>query len=60
MLDLAALAKSFEISGGEIKNAALSAAFGAAGDQGVLSTEHVKWAVKREFQKNGKVLISRG
>jgi tRNA A37 threonylcarbamoyladenosine biosynthesis protein TsaE len=59
-LDLQGLAKSFEISGGEIKNAALSAAFIAAGTQVPISTDHVKRAVRREFQKSGKVVYSRG
>jgi SpoVK/Ycf46/Vps4 family AAA+-type ATPase len=58
-IDLRGLARSFEISGGEIKNAALSAAFIAAGKQVPISTEHVKRAVEREFQKGGKVVITR-
>lgn len=58
-IDLAALAKSFETSGGEIKNAALSAAFMAAGERKAISTSYLKQAVKREFQKSGKVLITR-
>jgi SpoVK/Ycf46/Vps4 family AAA+-type ATPase len=56
-VDLPAMAKSFEVSGGEIKNAALSAAFVAAGQRAPLSTDHVKRAVKRELQKGGRVVI---
>jgi DNA polymerase III delta prime subunit len=55
-LDLAGLARNFEMSGGEIKNAALSAAFAAAGEGRALATEHVRWAVRREFMKGGKVM----
>jgi SpoVK/Ycf46/Vps4 family AAA+-type ATPase len=58
-LDLRGLAKSFEISGGEIKNAVLSSAFIAAGMKVPICTEHVKRAVRREFQKSGKVVINR-
>jgi hypothetical protein len=58
-IDLRGLARSFEISGGEIKNAALSAAFIAAGEGAPISTDHVRNAVKREFQKSGKVVINR-
>jgi hypothetical protein len=58
-VDLVALAKSFQVSGGEIKNAALSAAFAAAGEGRALATEHVRWAVRREFLKSGKV-VGRG
>jgi AAA+ superfamily predicted ATPase len=59
-LDLRGLAKSYEISGGEIKNAVFSAAFMAAGEGVAISTDHIRYAVKREFQKSGKVVISRG
>jgi hypothetical protein len=54
-LDLASVAKRFEMSGGEIKNAALSAAFAAAGEGRPLSTEHVMRAVRREFRKAGRL-----
>ena len=59
-LDLRGLAKSFEISGGEIKNAALSAAFIAAGAEAPICTEHVRQAVRREFRKSGKVVLGKG
>ncbi len=54
-LDLAALAKRFETSGGEIKNAVLAAAFVAAGEQVPLCTQHLVRAVRREFRKGGRL-----
>ncbi len=45
----------FKITGGNIKNIALSAAFLAAGDSGVVKMEHIIRATKREFQKMGKL-----
>jgi DNA polymerase III delta prime subunit len=54
-LNLPALAKRFETSGGEIRNAALSAAFFAAGEQAALRTEHLVRAVRREFRKGGRL-----
>jgi SpoVK/Ycf46/Vps4 family AAA+-type ATPase len=46
---------TFKITGGNIKNIALSAAFLAAGDSGKVKMEHVIRATKREFQKMGKL-----
>ncbi len=45
---------TFKITGGNIKNIALSAAFLAAGDSGKVKMEHIIRATKREFQKMGK------
>jgi len=59
-LDLAALAKRFETSGGEIKNAVLAAAFIAAGAQVPLATEHLIRAIRREFRKAGRLSGERG
>jgi SpoVK/Ycf46/Vps4 family AAA+-type ATPase len=58
-LDLAALAKRFETSGGEIKNAVLAAAFVAAGEKVPLSTRHLVQAVRREFRKGGRLSSDR-
>ena len=44
-----------KITGGNIKNIALSAAFLAAGTSLVITMAHVAKAVKREFQKMGKL-----
>ncbi len=45
----------FKITGGNIKNIALSAAFLGAGDSGNVKMEHIIRATKREFQKMGKL-----
>jgi SpoVK/Ycf46/Vps4 family AAA+-type ATPase len=55
-LDLAPLARGFEVSGGEIKNAVLAAAYAAAAEQRPIGLEHLKRALKRELIKGGKVV----
>jgi hypothetical protein len=50
------LARKFKIAGGNIKNVALSAAFHAAEDGGVIAMPHLMLAMRREYQKLGKVL----
>jgi hypothetical protein len=54
-LDLDFLAHNFKISGGVIHNATLGAAFLAADDGQVITMEHVALALKREFQKLGRL-----
>jgi hypothetical protein len=54
--DAAALSRAFRLSGGNIKNVALAAAFSAAANGGVVRMEHVLHATRREFQKLGKSL----
>jgi SpoVK/Ycf46/Vps4 family AAA+-type ATPase len=54
-LDYAFLANKFKISGGNIKNVAVSAAFHAASNGGVIGMDHIVLAMKREYQKLGKV-----
>lgn len=54
-IDLAFMARQFKISGGNIKNIALSAAFLAVGDSGMVTMEHLIRATKREYQKMGKL-----
>ena len=51
------LAGKFEISGGHIKNIALSAAFLAAENSGVINMKHIVRATKREFQKMGRMYV---
>jgi len=58
-LDFASLAREYETSGGEIKNAALAAAFLAAEEGGLLTMEHLRRAVRRELVKSGKVIDER-
>jgi len=53
-LDLDALAAGHRLSGGQIKNAALAAAYLAASNGGVVAREHVDAALRREYEKSGR------
>jgi SpoVK/Ycf46/Vps4 family AAA+-type ATPase len=56
-VDLDFLAAQFKLSGGNIKNVALSAAFLAAADgDDLVRMEHIFQATRREYQKLGKSL----
>jgi SpoVK/Ycf46/Vps4 family AAA+-type ATPase len=55
-VDLPFLAKSFELSGGNIRNVALTAAFFAANRDGFLRMEDLVWSVQREYRKLGRLL----
>jgi hypothetical protein len=54
-LDLAGLARRYEMSGGYIRNAALRAAFLAAHEQTSLSQFHLERAIRAEFSASGKL-----
>jgi DNA polymerase III delta prime subunit len=54
-LDFGFLARQFRVTGGIIRNAALGAAFLAAEDGGAVTMERVALALKREFQKLGRL-----
>jgi ATP-dependent 26S proteasome regulatory subunit len=54
-IDLAFMARRFKITGGNIKNIALSAAFLGAEHSGMVTMEHLIRATKREYQKMGKL-----
>ncbi len=54
-IDFPFLARQFKISGGNIKNIALGAAFLAAANGRVINMEHLIKAAKREYQKIGKL-----
>jgi AAA+ superfamily predicted ATPase len=54
-LDFAFLARQFSMSGGNIKNAALAAAFLAAAEQSAVQMRHLIQSVAREWQKLGKL-----
>jgi SpoVK/Ycf46/Vps4 family AAA+-type ATPase len=54
-INLAFMAQQFKITGGNIKNIALSAAFLAAEDGGAITMPHLIHATKREYQKMGKL-----
>lgn len=58
-VDCGALAREFEMTGGEIKNAALAAAFMAAGEGLPVGNGHLRAAVRREIAKSGKVVDGR-
>ncbi|MBC1220990.1 ATP-binding protein [Nostoc sp. UCD121] len=55
-LDLELLAQNFEITGANIRYIALTAAFLAADDGGVIEMVHLIRALRREYQKMGQVL----
>ena len=55
-VDFPLLAQRFRLSGGSIRNAALSAAFLAAEQQRSVSMSHLMHAIKREFQKMGRLV----
>ena len=55
-LDFEFLAQNFEITGANIRNIALSAAFLAADDGGVIEMVHLIRAIRREYQKMGQIL----
>ncbi len=56
-MDLEFLARRLKISGGNIKNIALSAAFLARSEDHAIGMRHVILAAKREFQKMGKLCL---
>jgi SpoVK/Ycf46/Vps4 family AAA+-type ATPase len=53
-VDLDFMARQFKLSGGNIKNIALSAAFSAAASGSPITIHHLAQATEREFQKLGK------
>jgi SpoVK/Ycf46/Vps4 family AAA+-type ATPase len=55
-LDVEFLARRFQITGGNIRNIALAAAFLAADDSGIVGMHHLIRATQREYQKMGKVV----
>ncbi len=55
-LDYEFLASSFELSGSNIKNVALHAAFLAAAEEQGVSMRHLIAGVRNEYEKNGKML----
>jgi SpoVK/Ycf46/Vps4 family AAA+-type ATPase len=54
-VDIKFMARQFRITGGNIKNIALGAAFLAAENGGRINTENLIRATKREYQKMGKL-----
>lgn len=58
-IDLAMLAQRFEMTGGNIRNVAVAAAFLAAEEGDVVKMSHLLHATQREYQKTGKLLRER-
>ncbi|MDL1875880.1 AAA family ATPase [Cytophagia bacterium CHB2] len=56
-IDFKLLAKKLKITGGNIKNIGLKAAYLAAAEGGAVRMQHVVRATKREFQKMGKLYV---
>ncbi len=56
-IDFKFLAGHFKISGGNIKNIALNAAFLAAGNSQMVDMNHIIQGTKREYQKMGKLCV---
>ncbi|HEX4829622.1 MAG TPA: ATP-binding protein [Trebonia sp.] len=54
-LDLDRLAAEVDLPGGHLRNIAVSAAFGAAADGGVITAAHLDHAIRREYQHLGKI-----
>ncbi len=57
-IDLDLLARQHKISGANIRNIVLAAAFLAASDGNVVTMDHFIWATKREYQKMGQLLTN--
>ncbi|MBU1754568.1 ATP-binding protein [bacterium] len=51
------LAKNFKLSGGNVKNIAVQSAFLAAQNSGKINMPHIIYALRREYQKIGKICI---
>jgi AAA+ superfamily predicted ATPase len=58
-MDLLELARRFEMTGGNIRNVALAAAFLAVDEGRAVGMSHVIHATQREYQKSGKLLKGR-
>lgn len=56
-VDLSFLAKSFELAGGSIRSSAVTAAYLAAADAGVIGMKHLVTAVHREYRKLGRLCL---
>ena len=58
-IDFGLLAERYRLTGGNIRNVALTAAFLAARDSEVIGMDHLLWATRREFQKMGRLAAER-
>jgi hypothetical protein len=55
-IDLEQLANNYDISGGEIRNSVVSAAFIAASEDSPIGLRHLRRGLRRELLKTGRVL----
>jgi len=53
-LSLRALAERFEVTGAEIRDAAIEAAYLAADGEGAITRAHLEEGIRRQFAKAGK------
>jgi hypothetical protein len=58
-IDLDSLALNYDLSGGEIRNAVMSAAFMAAREGSPIAMRHLKRGLRRELLKMGRMLDAR-
>ncbi|MFC9335237.1 ATP-binding protein [Arthrobacter sp. NPDC057009] len=56
-IDLAFLGQAFELAGGAIRSAAVTAAYLAADDGGKVTMKHLVTAVQREYRKLGRLTL---
>lgn len=56
-LDLGFLGSAFELSGGSIRSAAVTAGYFAAAGEGIVTMRHLVAAVEREYRKLGRLLV---
>jgi hypothetical protein len=56
-IDLAFLGQAFELAGGAIRSAAVTAAYLAADDGGTVTMTHLVTAVQREYRKLGRLTL---
>ncbi len=55
-VNLGEIAEEFRLAGGNIRNASIAAAYLAAADGKVITTAHIRGAIRRENQKMGRLL----
>ncbi|HEX3481846.1 MAG TPA: ATP-binding protein [Kofleriaceae bacterium] len=53
-IDLPLLSRAFPVSGAQIRNAVVAAAFRAAAEDGAIGQAHLVAAMRREYEKQGK------
>jgi hypothetical protein len=55
-VNLNEIGERYRLAGGNIRNAALAAAYLAAADGGVITAGHIRSAIRRENQKMGRLM----